>query len=206
MVTVKWYEEQAAEEWIADEITTENVSQAEKIVSDEMMMKLAACCTAVYEGYNQGQEFKLRVNQILASETERHCAAMFLVYHNATTKTKANSLLQKQHLRIHFYDKVNSNKERTMEQENDKPLTEKQIEFARTNKKRVLQDVEEFKDYLQKQDSPEWWLKRRFFSFAANSFNKHKRDEYQMQQQQQKQTLSSETIVAEVQPQQSQKI
>ena len=83
------------------------------------------------------------------------------------------------------------------QQQAEKPLSDKQVEFAKVNKKRVLQEVEEFKQYLQKQDNPQWWLKRRFFSFAANSFNKFKRDSFQAQRTQlnteQKPSISDHT-------------
>jgi hypothetical protein len=195
--TDKWFKDPAAKEWIADKITKENISQAEGIINDDMMMKLAACCTAVYEGFSQGSEFKQRVSQILSSEKECHSAAMFLVYQNTMKQDGAPQI------DIQFYNNNNTNKERSMdEQKTEKALTENQVKYASNNKQRVLQEVDEFKQYLQKQDNPEWWVKRRFFSFAANSFNKYKRDSFQ---QQQKQSLTTENNVAEA-PQIKQKI
>lgn len=184
-MTVKWYETQEVEEWIGSDVNGENYKQVLKVLDDELMINLAACCTAAYEGY-QSDLFYQRIKQILASSEEREDAAMFLVYHQALDSTEAEKLLQSQQLNNHFFEKINAKKESSMneQQQAEKPLSERQVEFAKVNKERVLQEVEEFKQYLQKQDNPQWWLKRRFFSFAANSFNKYKRDSLQAERKQ----------------------
>ncbi len=198
-MTTKWYETQAVEEWVNSEINGEHYKQVLKVMTDELMMKLAACSTAAYEGYRSAG-FYSRVKQILASNEEREDAAMFLVYHRALDYNKAEELLQQQYHKKQFHEKRNQKKERNMNspQQTENPLTEKQIEYAQRNKNRVLQDVEEFKQYLQKQDNPEWWLKRRFFSFAANSFNKHKRDSFMADQ---KNSLDNKASISENMPQ-----
>ena len=183
-MTAKWNENKAARDWLA-EMNASDVAEAYRISKDNVLVRLAACCTAAFEGYPDLASFRKRITAILSSENERHSAAMFLVYNRAQNVDEAQSLLEKQHLRNQFYEKVNTHKERAMPEETQKPLTGKQIDFAKSNKERVLKEVDEFKEFLQKQDNPEWWLKRRFFSFAANSFNKHKRDSFQQEQMQQ---------------------
>ena len=184
-MTALWHDNQTARKWLTNELNAADVAEAHRISSDHVLVRLAACCTAAYEGYPDISAFRKRICAILSSDKERHSAAMFLVYNRAKNVKEAQNLLEKQHLRNQFYEKVNTHKERTMPEQTQKPLTEKQVEFARTNKQRVLSEVDEFKEYLQKQDNPEWWLKRRFFSFAANSFNKHKRDSFQQEHRQQ---------------------
>ena len=183
-MTSKWYDSEAAREWINSEVNGEKYKQVQKVLNDELTMNLAACCTAAYEGYKPN-ELNKRISQILSSTEDREDAAMFLVYHQAVDTPEAKKLLQKQHLNNHPIEKTNAKKENNMnEQQAEKPLTGKQVDLAMRNKERVLKEVEEFKQYLQKQDNPQWWLKRRFFSFAANSFNKLKRDSFQAKSQQ----------------------
>ena len=189
-MTAKWHENKAARDWFAKDIKAADVAEAYRIAKDHVLVRLAACCTAAYEGYPDLASFRKRITAILSSDNERHSAAMFLVYNRAQNVEEAQSLLEKQHLRNQFYENVNTHKERAMPEQTQKPLTGKQIDFAKSNKERVLNEVDEFKEFLQKQDNPEWWLKRRFFSFAANSFNKHKRESFQQESLSQQNSLN----------------
>lgn len=91
----RWYEEQSAAEWLENEISAEDYDQKfYRILYNEELLYVGACCMALHELFIDENEFKNRVDETMASADLRLDTAVFLVFNEALSVDRAQQLLK----------------------------------------------------------------------------------------------------------------
>ena len=88
----RWYEGEAASEWLLNSVSAESYEEIYRILHDECLLEEAACCMALSEERLSPVEFSNKVNEIMKSADHRLDAAIFLLYKGALTLEKALKL------------------------------------------------------------------------------------------------------------------
>ena len=72
--------------------------------------------------------------------------------------------------------------------------TEKQVEKAAFHREKILEELEVFKEYLMNKQDAKWYLDRKFFNVAVNTFCKERREHFKALKQSESQDIDQSTV------------
>lgn len=81
--------------WRREEMTADDYTNVEKVLSDSALLEIASMCLAIEEGCCQQNSFSKRVREIVDTPGFHIEAAIYLIYHKSPTFDQAKKLFRK---------------------------------------------------------------------------------------------------------------
>lgn len=169
----KWYDNQLAKKWL-NELGDEQYKMIQKIMEDQVALKKAITYGLQVQGVCVGEQAKRKAAQMLNNFDQSLSAATFQIFQESLIASAIVGEFSPQNKKENSMQESQGNQDRL--------LTEKQVEFAlNTRKPMFIDSAKELVTFLEKQNDPKWWLDRKKFNWCVSSFVKTKTEEWYAQ-------------------------